>query len=210
MRLPISRSQNSSDTDSSGQRVACIKEKFWRDSTEQGSDLSQGWLMNSLSVHSPGLYIVRGKSTRWFSILQFLAWRRRECGDKGTLHNQRMPRILLKEQISSHMPEILLKDVYKKTPKYKSYCCTHMFVSSWSDLIPESAQWSCQRRGCWSQSCSWKCSSPAIFNVFISPARSSQQNAIQIWQLALQNHKIFCLPHHIFVWWWGDVNVRGY
>ena len=27
------------------------------------------------------------------------------------MHNQRMPRILLKEQINSHVPEILFKDV---------------------------------------------------------------------------------------------------
>ena len=41
-----------------------------------------------------------------------------------------MPRILLKEQISSHIPEILLKDVYKKTLKYKS-----SYLSLLNDLV---------------------------------------------------------------------------
>ena len=101
------------DTTRSGQSVSCVLKRtvlMWSNKTGAGS--KDG--LDSVSVYSPG------KSTTWFWLLHSLAWRRVECGDKGALHNQRMPRILLKGQINSHVHQILFRDLLKWTPKYKS------------------------------------------------------------------------------------------
>ena len=114
--------------------------------------------LDSISFYSPG------KSTTWFWLLHSLAWRRLNVGARAPcisstrlIYFWKGKSTLMGLRSCLTTSKSRLQNTRAALPRID--CRVGFSLVSW---IPESPQWSCQRRGCWSQSCSWKCSSPAI------------------------------------------------